>query len=61
MRGLMAAWTKRRVVDSICLSFSKVITIFCWLLAAKLVSYGLETRNVRWEEGWFIVRGAWDC
>lgn len=58
---MMAVWMEKRAVDGIYLNFSKVITIFCWLLAAKLVSYGLQTRNSRWVERWFIVRGAWDC
>ena len=43
---MMAVWMKRRAVDGIYLSFSKVATIY-WLLAAKLVSYGLQTRNLR--------------
>lgn len=58
---MMAVWMQRGAVDGVYLNFSKVATIFCWLLAAKLVSYGLQTRNLRWVERWVIVHGAWDC
>jgi len=58
---VMAVWMNRRTADGIYLNFSQVTMIFCWLLAAKLVSYGLQTRNLRWVERWFTVYSAWDC
>lgn len=58
---MMAVWMKRRAVGGIYLNFGKVTKISCCLLAAKLVSYGLQTENLRWVERWFIIHGAWDC